>query len=176
MLQFIQTLIVGLSGLKGPLVRPNWQPEPPQQPDINTNWIGLGVEQNAADASAYLGLDDAGKVDMLRFETLNVQLQIYGPKCEEVYGEVRDGLQIPQNRIALYQANMNFKEFLVGRHVPDLVNQRWVDRVLCSVVLVRQIQRTYPVLTFLSASGIIYIPDVTEDYQLAWELETPEED
>lgn len=170
---FIQTVLVGVTALPGPLVRQKWQPEPPKQPDIGVDWMGFGIGLTAPDASAYVGLNQDGQVTTQRQEGLEVSLAIYGPNCDDTYGLLRDGFQLPQNRISMQQANMNFTEITAGRHIPDLVNQRWIDRVECSVLLRRQIQRTYPVLTFLSASGIIYVPDVTPDYQLAWQVTPP---
>lgn len=170
LLQFLQTVVVGISGIPGNFVRPKWQPEPPKQPDINTDWIAFGIESQTPDANAYVNSQEGGTTVLQRNEDLNLSISIYGPKAIETYGLLRDGFQIPQNRIALFQANIGFTSISEGRHIPDLVNQRWIDRVECSVVLKRQIQRTYPVLTFLSASGTIYVPDVTPDYQLDWEV------
>jgi len=45
-----QALVVGITGLPGTLVRPRWQPVPPTQPSVTTNWAAIGVTTNAADA------------------------------------------------------------------------------------------------------------------------------
>lgn len=171
LLQFLQTVVVGITNLPGPLVRPKWQPEPPKQPDINVDWLGFGVDSATPDFSAYLVPGTpGGPIQTQRQEDLTLSFSIYGPNAMETYGLLRDGFQIPQNRIALFNANIGYTDISPGRHIPDLVNQRWVDRVECNVFLKRQIQRTYPVLTFTSATGIIYVPDVTPDYQLAWQV------
>lgn len=173
--QFLQTVMVGVSGLPGNLVRPSWQVEPPKQPSIETNWLALGVELQQPDAQAYVSVNNADRVTTQRHQGIEIKLSIYGPRCQELYDEIADAFQIPQNRIALFQANMGFTEISAGRHIPDLVNQRWVDRVECSVFLRREIQRTYPVLTFVSASGTIYVPDVSPDYELNFTVSQPEE-
>lgn len=173
--QFLQTVFVGVSGLAGPFVRPRWQPEPPKQPDIATNWMSIGLQTSSPDASAYLDVDPSNRVNTLRYEDLLVQTSFYGPDDLENYGILRDGFQLPQNRISLYQANMAFVEITQALRTPDLVNQRWIDRVECTVRFRRQVQRTYPVLTFVSASGIIYVPDVSEGYEIDFQV-TPEED
>ncbi len=175
---FLQTVVVGVSGMAGPLVRPEWQPEGPKQPDLPVNWIAMGVQALTPNASAYLSLqgpDDPhpGSVATQRHQTVEVTLSIYGPDCLENYGLLSDGFQLPQNRIALYQANMGFTELTMARRIPDLVNQRWIDRVVCSILFQREVQRVYPVLTFLSASGTIYIPDVDENYQLTFSVTPP---
>jgi hypothetical protein len=170
---FLQTVIVGISGLPGTLVRPKWQVEPPKNPPITTDWLAMGTSVAQPDASAYVGLNGSGQVTTQRHEVLEVPLSIYGPNMYDTYGLLRDGFQLPQNRIALFQANMAFTEITAGRRIPDLVNQRWVDRVECSVFLRREIQRTYPILTFTSASGTIYVPDVNESYELTFQAQAP---
>lgn len=133
------------------------------------DWLGFGIESAAPDFSAYLvPSEGGGPIQTQRQESLTLSFSIYGPNAMDTYGLLRDGFQIPQNRIALFNANMGYTEITPGRHIPDLVNQRWIDRVQCNVVLTRKIQRIYPVLTFTSATGIIYVPDVTTDYQIDW--------
>lgn len=169
--QFIQTVLVGISGVPGDLCRPKWQTEPPKQPDIFVTWMGFAIEVAAPDANSYLGSMSGTQLGSQRHENLEVSVSVYGPNALEIYGVLRDGFQIPQNRIALFNANMGFTEISPARTIPDLVNQRWVGRVESSIFLRREIQRTYGVPTILSASGIIYVPDVTPDYQLPWEVQ-----
>lgn len=168
--QFIQTVLVGISNIPGPLVRPKWQPEPPKQPDININWMAFGIEVAAPDANAYIASTPEDQTTTQRNETLQISLSIYGPDSIDTYGLLRDGFQIEANRYALFNANMGFVEITPARQVPDLVNQRWIDRVETSIILRRAIQRIYGVTTITSANGIIYVPDITEDYQLPWEV------
>lgn len=168
LIQFLQTVVVGITALPGNMVRPKWQPEPPKQPDLRTDWLAFGIESQAPDFSAYIAPQDTAEspIQTQRQEDLTLSFSIYGPNAMETYGLLRDGFQIPQNRMALIQANMGYTEISPGRHIPDLVNQKWIDRVECTVRIKREIQRTYPILTFTSATGIIYVPDVSEDYQL----------
>lgn len=169
--QFLQTVVVGLTGIDGKLVRPLWQPEPPQQPDITVDWLAFGIEAAAPDYSAYVSPPvGGGPIQTQRHEDLTLKFSIYGPHAFDTYGLIRDGLELPQNRFALFQANMGYTSISPAQRVPDLVNQRWVDRVECTVAIKREIQRTYPVLSFTSASGIIYVPDVSPEYQLPWEV------
>lgn len=171
LIQFLQTVVVGLTAIPGPMVRPKWQVEPPPNPPLEVNWIGFGIESQSPDFSAYLAPTGPNQsLQTQRQEDLTLSLSIYGPDAVETYGLLRDGFQIPQNRISLYRANMGFTELSEARHVPDLVNQRWIDRVECTLRLKREVQRTYPVLTFASASGIIYVPDIAEDAEIDWEV------
>lgn len=174
LIQFIQTVLVGVSGLPGPLVRPNWQRDPPANPDIDVTWMGIELETSAPDANGYLGTNAAGVTTYQRQEQLEIACQIYGPDAFETAGLIRDGFQIPQNRYALTGAKMGFVEASTARHVPDLVNERFIDRWVMSVILRRQIQSVYAIPTLLSASGNIHTVLGTEEYLLAWETQTEE--
>jgi hypothetical protein len=168
--QFIQTVLVGISNVPGPLVRPRWQPEPPKQPDINVNWIAFGIDSATPDAGAYISSTPENQTATQRNETLQIGISTYGPDALDTYGLIRDGFQIEANRYALFNANMGFVEITAARQVPDLVNQRWIDRVESTIVLRRAIQRTYGVTTIVSAAGTIYVPDITTDYFLDWSV------
>lgn len=170
--QFIQTVLTGVSGLDGTLCRPDWQIAPPKQPDILTDWIGFGVTTLTPDANSWVDYSASNEVASQRHEKLEVTCQIYGPNCIDTANLMRDGFQIQTNLQALLLANMGFVEVSQIQHVPDLVNERFVDRVIMKVFLRREIQRTYPVLTIVSANGTIYVPDVTPDYSFAWEVDS----
>lgn len=166
--QFIQTVFVGITGLPGNLVRPKWQVEPPKQPDLSVNWMALGVDVAAPDANAYVDTNTDGAVVSQRHETLEISSDIYGPDALEIAGLIRDGFQIPTNLEALFYANMGFVEVSPMRHIPDLINERFINRVVMSTFIRREIQRVYPIPTVLSASGVIHYTDGDEEYLVDW--------
>ncbi len=170
--QFLQTVLVGISGLDGPLVRPSWQIAPPKQPDIAVNWLAFGINRNVPDANAYVGMDADGNTTTQRHEELEILCSFYGPDAFDISSLVRDGFQIQQNLEALRAANMGFKETTPALQMPDLINERFVQKIVMSIYLRREIQREYPILSITSANGVIHTVLGNEEYLMNWE--TPE--
>jgi len=154
--QFLQTVFVGISGLPFNLVRPKWEINPAKQPDVTVNWLAIGLHVNKPDANAFLGVNSDGSNNTQRHEELEIDCSFYGPDADDVASLTRDGFQVPSNLEALRSVNMGFAGTNSALRVPDLVNERWVDRYEMTVVLRREIFRTYPLLTFLSANGTIH--------------------
>jgi hypothetical protein len=154
--QFIQSILVGLTKIDGTLVRPKWQVAPPKQPDIGTNWIAFGIVDDTPDANGYVGETSDQQFEYQRQTQLNVGVSVYGPDAQDIAGVIRDGFQVPQNLANLTAALMGFVETGRINHLPDLIHERWVERVEFTITLRRQIQRTYPVMTFVSVSGTVY--------------------
>jgi hypothetical protein len=171
--QFLQTVLVGISGLPGDLVIPRWQTDEPTQPDIHVNWLSFALTEDDSDTNAYVGIDSNGNNQFMRMEALTLQTTFYGPQSLEYAKALRDGFQIKQNLEALGKANMGFVNTSRMTRVPDLVNERWVDRWEMSVYLRREILRVYPILTFLSGSGslIANVSSGTKTVEIAIEAQ-----
>lgn len=156
---FLQGIFEGISGLKGDLVRPRWQINPPPQPDIHTNWMAFGVLENNADANAYSALKPdghGGQVNITqRMTELPIQCAFYGPDSMEIMEVTRDGFQIDANRAGMKSGGLNFVGTDRGHRIPEKINERWYDKWEMGFVFNRQILRSYPILTFTSVSGII---------------------
>ncbi len=148
----LQAVIVGLTGIAGNLVRPRWQPEPPQQPAFTTNWVAFGLVRQVDDTFAYVGHDPAGNGsdDVQMDELLYVLHSFYGPDCHALCARFRAGLMVEQNRDALTAANIALMEVQDATHLPALLKERWVKRIDVTVVYRRRTSRTYNVLTIES--------------------------
>ncbi len=166
--QFLQQVFVGISGLPGDLVRPKWQVNPPKQPDFDIDWLAIALVDNEADANAYTGPDSNGVNTMQRHEALEVACSFYGPNAMDFAALVRDGFQVSQNLEVLRSALMGFVSTNKIMRVPDLVNERWIDRYEMSVFLRREIVRTYPVLNLVSSSGILHTVIGNTEKSVAW--------
>jgi|WetSurMetagenome_2_1015567.scaffolds.fasta_scaffold219111_2 hypothetical protein len=168
--QFIQSVIAGITGFDGTLIRPDWQPDPPKQPDLPVDWIAFGITVNKGDANALMISPTSTNANSVlqRFEELDIQCSFYGPNCLENISVFRDGFQVQQNLEALSIAKMGFKSISDSIRSADLFNERWYDRFITTLTLVRQVQRTYPVLSFASASGTIHTVLAGNKKNFAW--------
>ena len=151
----LQTIIVGIVGLSGSLVRPRWQNPPPQQPAITVDWCAVGIIDEDSDDYPKIMHRPAGdgSDELLRNETISVLASFYGPNCRGNAKILRDGIYVAQNRDAIRAAG--FEVTLATRLVgaPELVGQQWVRRSDLSFTLQRTVSRTFNVFNILSASG-----------------------
>lgn len=172
LLDFIQDLVVGITGLDGTVVRPRWQPEPPNVPSGGTAWAAIGVTSRTADTYPYVTHDSVNDVDaMQRHEILNVLCSFYdtgaGGQADAYAALLRDGIAIGQNREKLFLAGMGLVDVGELMAVPSLLKQRWLYRVDLPLVIRRQIDRTYPVLTILTGEATLNTDDgFTESIQV----------
>lgn len=175
--QFIQSVIVGVTGLPGTMVRPRFQTLPPKDPDIQVNWASFFIRSPRADTNAFVASNPDGSSTLNRQESLDVDISFYGAAALDFYSLLRDGLQITQNLEALRLANMGYTDITPGIVGPDLVNERWQSRVATTLTLVRQVVRTYPVLSFASAGGTVNtVLTNNQQYEAAFEAEAPPEE
>lgn len=172
--QFLQQVFVGISGLDGTLVRPRWQPKPLKSPDLDVNWMAFAVVDNDADAHAFSGVNPDGSNYTQRHEDLEVQCAFYGTDAMRYATQVRDGFQVQQNLDVLRSASMGFVRTGKAISVPDLIDEIWRNRVEMSVFLRREVLRSYPILTMVSASGTIESIVSGNLKTLAWNANPPE--
>lgn len=148
----IQNAVVGITGMPADMVRPRWQPNPPRQPTVDTNWCAFGIMRIQADTFTALVHNPAGDGTSVqqRHETLEVLGSFYGPNAHHYAALLRDGLMIVQNLEALYAVGIMLYD--VGQIVTasDLISTQWVRRYDLTIRLRRQTDRTYPIRNVLS--------------------------
>lgn len=149
--------IVGITGLRGDLVRPRWQPEPPAQPDFAVNWVAFGIVNNEVDTFAYDRHDPATETSKVeRDEVLQVLHSFYGPDAMQYCETLRDGLEIAQNRDQLQSFGVYVQEVQRAIQIPALLKERWVKRVDAIVVYRRRTSRKYQIATLVSAEITVF--------------------
>lgn len=128
---FFHDFLVGLSGIPGDLVRPRWQPEPPNQPDFTINWLAFGFPRITEDAFAYQDQDPDDPTQGLvqRDEILTMLMSFYGPQCGQLGKQVSAGIQLSQNRAYLRVQQISVVEVEDQIKLPALLKERWVPRV-----------------------------------------------
>lgn len=163
---YLQQWVAAVAYMDGTLVRPRWQLEPPNLPDINSDWATLGIIETRP-IGPYPAVirhptlnDGDGADEVQRQEEFDLLVSFYGPHAGAYASNLHDGLAIWQNYSALRLAGMAFVEIGVTTRVPELIRQQWVDRADKLLTIRRFIRRFYPVLNLLSASARITAHEV----------------
>jgi hypothetical protein len=140
---FLQAVMVGISGLPGERFFPRWQPEPPNLPD--GDWAAFGITRRTSLGQPYIGHHPDFDV-LTRHEQLHCLASFYGPNADSYSSITYDGLYLPQNNepFVLMGFGLNSVGDVVS--MPALVKQRWLYRFDVDFIIVREINRTYPVL------------------------------
>jgi hypothetical protein len=153
-----QEMIVGITGLDPTLVRPAWQPQPPTQPPVTTDWCAVAV-------SSYFPTDypnfihnssGDGNSNLYRVERINTLVSFYGPNCTGYTGILRDGIYVNQNYLMLSTQGIKLRSVEEATYFPELINSQYVPRSDLPMNFTRMIQRTYPVENLLGAEVDIY--------------------
>jgi hypothetical protein len=154
---FLQGLVVGITGLPGTLVRPRWQPGSPKQPEPSTDWCAIGVTDEDADENAAVihHSDGDGFDEVRRHEVLTILASFYGPNSRGNAKLFRDGLQVAQNRETLFLQSAGLVDVSRMVAAPELTNQQWVKRVDLPFRIRRAVTRTYPVENLVNGVGDI---------------------
>lgn len=147
---FIQLVLVGISGLPGAMVRPAFQLEPPPQPDRETDWLAFSIVHQDADVYAITENLEA-TTDFERHETVQVLLSSYGPNAQRTLALLRDGFQVEQNRAVMTANGMGLQETGRMQRAPSLIKDKWLNRYDMSLIFRRQIRRSYAIESLLTA-------------------------
>jgi hypothetical protein len=158
--QFLQPIIVGITGLAANMVRPRWQPEPPNLPDYATDWCAIGTVKRTSDTFAFeyhksaVG-DTPGFDNIFRVQELDLLASFYGPNSDGFSDILIQGLSLSQNREAMYKAGYSFISCDRPIMTAELINEKWTRRVDVSFQVRRGQTFTYPVLDLESAQVTI---------------------
>ena len=148
--------IVGCTKLNPTLVRPRWQPLPPNQPAADVDWCSVGVIRHEPMDYPYEIIDpngNGGKGELVVTDYINLDVLVsfYGPNAERGAGLLRRGLLMGQNRFLLYNIATKVTEIGQIQVVPDQVNLQIIDHIDLSIRLVREIKTRFNVDYLLSA-------------------------
>lgn len=173
--QFLQQLVVGITGMPGQYVRPRWQPEPPNEPAYGTDWAGIGTTERNSDVFAFerliniygYGEGEYGESDpvyggvgwcVVRQQILTVLLSMYGPNSESNATKFAMGLGLSQNREVLTRNGMGLVEVEASTPIiPELRNARYVYRVDTTFRIRRSQNYQYNVVSVTAANVIVYL-------------------
>lgn len=151
----------GILGIAdGSLIRPRWQPDPPNQPAFNVDWVAFGITMVKGDWNVYQTHDSEnpagyGSNLLERDEVLHVLHSFYGPNSAALQSRYHDGLQVEQNRVLLQNNYIKVIDQLEVAVLPALLEERWVHRVDQRVIFRRRVYRKYSVLNLVGAQGTI---------------------
>jgi hypothetical protein len=163
--QKIHTYLRGVTGLDDIFIRPMWQANPPQIPDINVTWLAFGVTDIQSDQYPHQQQATL-TAKSVRRELLTVSCISYGFNAAVVVSRIRGGMAITQNQEALQLLKMACVDVGDIRHVPELINNRYFDRYDTSITLARDIELTYNILPFTASEGIISDDGVLYNFEV----------
>lgn len=175
LLEFLQPIWVGITGLPGALFFPWWQLEPPNLPPAGTDWASFQIVSRKNKKFAYIthvgGVGQLPGYDVFQtHEELDILTSFYGPNADQYAALLRDGIYIPHNRDPLQLAGMALIDTGDLVTAPSLVKERWLYRVDLSVRIRRLIVRYYPVLDLASAGVTVN----NEEYTTVIPVTNPE--
>lgn len=174
--RFLQQFVVGVTGLPGDMVRPRWQPEPPNIPEVGDAWASIGVtSRGPSDSYPFVEQIDDDTSQVVRHEEFDVLCSFYDAGSSglaDYYSELlRDGLSVPQNREVLQLADMGLVSVPeTSIAVPSLLKEIWLYRVDVEMCIRRRVTRRYPVKSLLSASGVLNTQAVVKTLVTPWRV------
>lgn len=172
---FIQTQLVGLTGLPGNLVRQRWQPNPPNLPANTVDWAAFAVVEGKGETNATeYHITPDPTVDPLypdpfdvieRNEEFSVPVSVYGPNADTNARLIRENYSVAQNREPLFLNGIGYVGAGTVTPMPSLVNEIWYYRVDITLSFRRVVRQVYPVLNIASADGTLNtdIPPTTRE-------------
>lgn len=153
----LHDLITGVTGLPGELVRPRWQPDPPEVPEPNVNWCAFGIGQ--FDPSNHPVIIHHGEGDghgeIVDMEELQVMVSFYGPLHMVNVRAFRRGIYVKQNRELLRPAGLAFVKAGTIVPLPELVALGWRSRADIPLTFRLETRSFFASLNLLQSGGSI---------------------
>src|SRR5580704_8935616 len=138
---FMQQIVAGVTGIPQSLIRPRWQPEPPNTPPTAPTasnptgvvpvWAAVGVTKSTPrgfpaitenpTGNGFSELDDREEFDVL--------CSFYGQFADAGAIALRSGLMVAQNRECLQLASMGLIQVSVRTRVPALMHMEFRERI-----------------------------------------------
>lgn len=156
----ITAVISATTGIPPALVRPRWQPTPPQQPPPGTLWAAVGVTRRLAEGYSWQGMTTSPGTTteallLKRWETVEVLCSFYGPNSEDQAELFRDSLYLGQNLEALIANGFQVTGLDDVLAVPDLTNWQWIDHQDVRLTLARELDRYFPMQSLQEGNGTL---------------------
>ena len=142
------------------LVRPRDQEEPPNEPDIDTDWLSFGLTFDDQDWDRveihdpnYYGADGGATITQQDQEMV-LLVSYFGPNAGSVRSRFEAGIKVAQNREALEQYGIKFAGAVGSAYrLPALLKDtRWRNRWDQKFRFRRRLSYVYPILNIASAS------------------------
>jgi hypothetical protein len=155
---YLQQFIAGVTNLNPTSIRPRWQLEPANLPDLDTNWAACGILTQKPIGPYSAAIHDPtgdGYDELQRHEEIDYLVSFYGPDSTAHALNLADGLKIWQNVSGLCLVGLSFIECRSTLRVPELIKEQWVERIDQRLIFRRIIRRNYPILNVLLATGTI---------------------
>jgi hypothetical protein len=156
---FFQTIVAGVTGIPGNMVRPRWQyPEPPTLPSYSATWASVGVHDVNAEDYPWFDHFDNGTYAfdlMLRQEQLEILCSFYGPNAMSYACALRDGMYVSQNCETLMLAGMGLTQVGNPIRAPEYIKNQLFNRWDITLFIKRTVQRRYAILSLLKIAGVV---------------------
>lgn len=156
----LTALVAATTSLAPSLVRPRWQPTPPEQPPAGTPWAAVGVTRRTGQGYTHQVMSTlpgtaTEALLVRRWAAFEALVSFYGPNGDDLAELFRDSVQLNQNLAGLYLYGVKVTGVGDVQAVPDLVNLQWIDHQDVPFDLVREFDRYYPVRSILQ--GIVTV-------------------
>jgi hypothetical protein len=161
--RFLQSLVVGVTGLPPHMVRPRWQKQPPDQPGIDEDWSAVGpIRREREKFPAIKHSTDPdnfyrAKDTIYNNEIVEVLASFYGPNKDRFAELFTLGVYLEQNRTAIFLNGFALVDVDDILNVPAIIKERWVPGDDVPFRLRRQQIYSYPVPNLKYAQATVFV-------------------